>query len=81
MGSMSSRSHFRRPFPMRTSPILAARFRRGGSSKRDARINNVGRDDEDQRSFVPTSFNTLERSGGNGSQMLPPFKVLFATSA
>ena len=80
MGSMSGRSHFRRPFPMRTSPILSARFRRGGSSKHDARNNDVGRDGEDQRSFAPTSFNTLERPGENGSPILPPFKVLFVTS-
>ena len=72
MGSMSGRAHFRRPFPMRSSPIMSARFR---SSKHDNR-NNVIRDDEDQRSFAPTSFNTLERrSGGNGSPILPPFKV------
>ena len=72
---MSGRAHFRRPFPMRTSPILSARFRRGISSKHDNRNNDV-RDDDDQRSFAPTSFNTLERrSGGNGSPILPPFKV------
>ena len=74
MGSMGGRAHFRRPFPLRTSPILSARFRRGPSSKRD---NCGGRNEEDQRSFAPTSFNTLERrSGGNGSPILVPFKVL-----
>ena len=72
---MSGRAHFRRPFPMRTSPILSARFRKGILSKHDNRNNDL-RDDDDQRSFAPTSFNTLERrSGGNGSPILQPFKV------
>ena len=77
MGSMSGRAHFRRPFPLRTSPILSsARFRRNTSSKHNNRNNGLGEDEEDQRSFAPTSFNTLERrSGGTGSPILPPFKV------
>ena len=75
MGSMSGRTHFRRPFPMRPWPILAARFRRGASTKHDGRNTGSGRNDDDQRSFAPTSFNTLEHSGGNGSPILPPFKV------
>ena len=79
MGSMSGRAHFRRPFPMRTSPILSARFRRDASSKHDNRNIN-GRDDEDQRSFAPTSFNTLDRSGGNCSPTLLPFKVILLTN-
>ena len=74
---MGGRAHFRRPFPLRTSPILSsARLRRGTSSKQDNRSNGIRDDDDDQRSFAPTSFNTLERrSGGTGSPILPPFKV------
>ena len=77
MGSMGGRAHFRRPFPLRTSPILSsARLRRGASNKQDNRSNGIRDDDDDQRSFAPTSFNTLERrSGGTGSPILPPFKV------
>ena len=74
---MGGRAHFRRPFPLRTSPILSsARLRRGASNKQDNRSNGIRDDDDDQRSFAPTSFNTLERrSGGTGSPILPPFKV------
>ena len=77
MGSMSGRAHFRRPFPLRTSPILSsARFRRGTSSKHNNQRNGLREDGDDQRSFAPTSFNTLERrSGGTGSPILQPFKV------
>ena len=74
---MGGRAHFRRPFPLRTSPILSsARFRRGANSKQDNRSSGIREDEDDQRSFAPTSFNTLERrSGGTGSPILPPFKV------